>query len=67
VEIVAETSKTPARPDAFFPIIQNQRPKFVGGGLQKAFQSIAIDVKSARRTDNNCEDDFVVVWIGMKP
>jgi len=51
----------------FFQITQNQPPKFAGGGLQKAFQSIGIDGRSARRTDNNYEADFVVVWIGMKP
>jgi len=67
VEIVADNSKTPARPDAFFQITQNQPPKFVGGGLQRAFRSIGIDARSARRTDSNYEDDFVVVWIGMKP
>src|SRR5438034_9933474 len=45
VEIVADNSKTPARPDAFCQITQNQPPKFVGGGLQRAFRSIGIDAR----------------------
>ena len=51
----------------FFQVTQNQSPKFAGGGLQKAFQSSGIDARSARRTDNNYQDDFVVAWIGIKP
>jgi hypothetical protein len=48
-------------------IVKNQQSDIVGGGLQKAFRAIGIDAKGARRTDNNYEDDFVVIWIGMKP
>jgi hypothetical protein len=48
-------------------IVKNQQSDIVGGGLQRAFQSIGIDAKGARRTNNNYEDDFVVIWIGIKP
>ena len=48
-------------------IVKNQQSDVVGGGLQQAFHSIGIDAKNARRTNNNYEDDFVVIWIGMKP
>ena len=47
--------------------VKNQQSDIVGGGLQRAFQSVGIDTKGARRTNNNYEDDFVVVWIGTKP
>jgi len=40
VETVADTSKTPLRPDAFFGVTQNQPPKFVGGGLQGLFSQL---------------------------
>jgi len=48
-------------------IVKNRQAEIVGGGLQRAFQAIGIDAKDAHRTNNNYEDDFVVVWIGMKP
>jgi len=48
-------------------IVKNQQSDIVGGGLQRAFQAIGIDAKGAHRTNNNYEDDFVVIWIGRKP
>ena len=39
----------------------------VGEHIKQAFETIGIDARRARMTNNNYEDDYVVILVGIKP
>jgi hypothetical protein len=39
----------------------------LGGYMQRAFKAIGIDANGARITNNNYPDDYVVIFVGIKP
>src|SRR5262249_15561337 len=47
--------------------VKDQKSDLVGGGLQRAFKAIGIEAEGIRRSDQTYEDDFVVVYVGIKP
>jgi hypothetical protein len=49
--------------------VKDQKSNVVGGGLQRAFQAVGIHAEGTQRAvqDATYDDDFVVVYIGMKP
>lgn len=47
--------------------IKDQKSNLVGGGLQRAFKAIGIQADGVHRSDQTYEDDFVVIYVGVKP
>lgn len=39
----------------------------VGEHMKQAFEAMGIDARHARMTNNNYEDDYVVIFVGIKP
>lgn len=47
--------------------IKDQKSSVVGRDIQQAFKAIGIEAEEMRRSDQTYEDDFVVVYVGIKP
>ena len=49
--------------------IKDQKSDVVGGGLQRAFKVLGFEVEGTHRAaqDATYDDDFVVIYIGLKP
>jgi len=48
-------------------LVKDRQSDIVGGFIQRAFNEVGINAVGISRTNNNYEDDRVVIWIGIKP